>query len=128
MTKSRKVYPTDLNDTEYALIAPYLPEKSPRGAPRQVPWREILNGIFYVVKNGCGWRALPHDLPKWKTVYHYFRQFRLTGLWETINQQIREAIRAQAGRAAQASAMIVDSQSAKSAEDGEKRGFDGGKK
>jgi putative transposase len=128
MTKPRKAYPTDLNDTEYALIAPYLPEKCPRGAPRQVPWREILNGIFYVVKNGCGWRGLPHDLPKWKTVYHYFRQLRLTGLWETINQKVCEAVRQKAGRAAQASAMIVDSQTAKSAEGGEQRGFDGGKK
>jgi putative transposase len=128
MTKSREAYPTDLNDTEWAQIAPYLPEKSQPGAPRQVPWREILNGIFYIVKNGCGWRSLPHDLPKWKTVYHYFRQFRLNGLWETINQKIREAVRLKDGRAAQASALIVDSQSAKSAEGGEQRGFDGGKK
>jgi putative transposase len=128
MTKSRQVYPTDLNDTEWAQIAPYLPEVSKRGAPRQIPWREILNGIFYVVKHGCGWRGMPHDLPNWKTVYHYFRQFRLNGLWEMINQKIREAVRHNAGRNAQASAMIVDSQTAKSAEGGEQRGFDGGKK
>ncbi len=128
MTKSREAYPTDLNDTEWAQIAPYLPGKSQLGAPRQIAWREILNGIFYVVKNGCSWRSLPHDLPKWKTVYHYFRQFRLTGLWERLNHQIREAVRQKAGRAARASAMIVDSQTAKSAEGGEKRGFDGGKK
>ena len=128
MAKSRQVYPTDLNDTEWAQIAPYLPGGSKRGAPRQIPWREILNGIFYVVKNGCGWRGMPHDLPNWKTVYHYFRQFRLNGLWETINHQIREAVRQKTGRNAQASAMIVDSQTAKSAEGGEQRGFDGGKR
>jgi putative transposase len=128
MTKNRKVYPTDLNDTEWAQIMPYLPKRGLRGAPRRVPWREILNAIFYVVRNGCGWRALPHDLPNWKTVYHYFRQFRLSGLWEMINQKMREAVRVQAGRAAQASAMIVDSQTAKSAEGGEKRGYDGFKK
>lgn len=128
MTKPRQVYPTDLNDIEWAQIVQYLPEKSVRGAPRQVPWREILNGIFYVVKNGCGWRSLPHDLPNWKTVYHYFRKFRLCGLWETINQKIREAVRQKADRDPQASAMIVDSQTAKSAEGGEQRGFDGGKK
>ena len=84
--------------------------------------------MFYVVKNGCGWRALPHDFPCWKTVYHYFRLFRLTGLWEQLNTSIREAVRRKAGRQPQASAMIADSQSAKSAEGGEKRGFDGGKK
>ena len=80
MTKSRTAYPTDLNDTEYARIAPLLEPASKRGRPRQIPYREILNAIFYVLKTGCGWRELPHDFPNWKTVYHYFRQFRLYGL------------------------------------------------
>jgi putative transposase len=128
MTKSRQAYPTDLNDTEWEHIAQYLPSKSSTGAPRTVAWREILNGIFYVVKNGCTWRSLPHDLPKWKTVYHYFRQFRIQGLWEIINHKIRETVRQTEGREAQASAMIIDSQSARTAEGGEKRGYDGGKK
>jgi putative transposase len=116
-----------MNDTEWAQIAPYLPEPSSTGAPRKHAWREILNAIFYVVKNGCVWRALPHDFPTWKTVYHDFRLFRKTGVWEQINTAIREAVREKEGRAPQASAMIADSQSAKSAEGGEKRGFDGGK-
>ncbi len=83
--------------------------------------------MFYVVKNGCVWRALPHDFPAWQTVYHYFRQFRLNGIWEQLNTGIREAVRTKEGREPQASAMIVDAQSAKSAEGGKKRGFDGGK-
>ena len=87
-----------------------------------------MNGIFYVVKNGCVWRALPHDFPTWQTIYHYFSMFRRTGKWEALNTVIREAVREKGGRQPQASAMIVDSQSAKSAEGGEKRGFDGGKK
>jgi len=128
MTKSREAYPTDLNDTEWNQIAQYMPDKRPTGAPRTIPWREILNGIFYVVKNGCTWCSLPHDLPKWKTVYHYFRQFRLQGLWEIINHKIRERVRQAEGREAQASAMIIDSQSARTAEGGEKRGYDSGKK
>ncbi len=127
MTKSQQAYPTDLNDTEWVQIAPYPPEPSSSGAPRKHAWREILNAIFYVVKNGCVWRALPHDFPAWKTVYHYFRLFRTTGLWEQLNTEIREAVRKKAGKAPQASAMIADSQSAKSAEGGENRGFDGGK-
>lgn len=127
MTKSQQEYPTDLNDTEWAQIAPYLPEAAPTGAPRQHSWRTILNAIFYVVKNGCVWRALPHDFPAWQTVYHYFRLFRQTGLWEHLNTQIRQAVREKEGRQPQASAMIADSQSAKSAEGGESRGFDGGK-
>lgn len=128
MTKSQQGYPTDLNDTEWLQIAPYLPKASSTGAPRIHGWRTILNGMFYVVKNGCVWRALPHDFPAWQTVYHYFRLFRLNGLWEQLNTAIREAVRQKEGRAPQASAMIADSQSAKSAEGGESRGFDGGKK
>jgi putative transposase len=127
MTKSQQEYPTDLNDTEWAQIAPYLPKPSARGAPRVHSWRRLLNAMFYVVKNGCVWRALPHDFPCWQTVYHYFRLFRQNGLWEQLNTAIREAVRQKEGREPQASAMIADSQSTKSAEGGEKRGFDGGK-
>jgi len=128
MTKSRIAYPTDLNDTEYAQIAPLLEKASKRGRPRTIPYREILNAIFYVLKTGCGWRELPHDLPKWYTAYHYFRQFRLAGLWEEINEHIHKAVREKEGRAAQPTAMIIDCQSVKSAEGGEAIGFDGGKK
>ena len=128
MTKSRKAYPTDLNDSEWALIAQEMPETKTTGAPRRHPWREILNAIFYVVRTGCSWRSLPHDFPDWKTVYHYFRQFRKAGRWARLNQKLRVAVRQAAGREAQASALIIDSQSVKSAEGGEQRGFDGGKK
>jgi len=127
MTKSKQAYPTDLNDTEWTQIAPYLPEPKPTGRPREIPWREIMNGMFYMVKNGCVWRALPHDLPAWQTVYYYFRLFQKSQLWENLNTIIRERVRVKEGREPQASAMIIDSQSAKSAEGGEKVGFDGGK-
>ena len=127
MTKSQQGYPTDLNDTEWAQIAPYLPKPNLCGAPRKHSWRRILDAMFYVVKNGCVWRALPHDFPAWQTVYHYFRQFRQTGRWEQLNTCLRETVRVKVGKEPQTSAMIADSQSAKSAEGGEKRGFDGGK-
>jgi len=128
MTKSRTAYPTDLNDTEYAQIAPLLEKTYKRGRPRTIPYREILNAIFYVLKTGCGWRELPHDLPKWYTAYYYFRQFRLDGLWEEINERVCQTVRKAEGRRAEPSAMIIDSQSVKSAEGGEAIGFDGGKK
>lgn len=127
MTKSNQTYPTDLNDTEWEQIAPYLPEPKITGKPHTVPWREIMNGIFYIVKNGCVWRALPHDLPAWQTVYYYFRLFGKDQVWEQMNTIIREQVRVKEGREPQASAMIIDSQSAKSAEGGEEIGFDGGK-
>jgi putative transposase len=128
MAKSNQTYPTDLNDTEWAQIAPLLPGKKLTGRPREHSWREILNGIFYVMKNGCVWRALPYDFPAWQTVYYYFWLFRNNKLWEQMNTIVREAVRVKEGREAQASAMIIDSQTAKSSEGGEKIGFDGGKK
>lgn len=127
MTKSRIAYPTDLNATEYAHIAPLLP-LSKRGAPRQIPYQEILNAIFYVLKTGCGWREVPHDLPKWQTAYYYFRQFHRYGLWEEINERVCQAVRKTAGRSAEPTVMLLDCQSVKSAEGGAAIGFDGGKK
>ena len=127
MAKPTQTYPTDLNDNEWAQIAQYLPKAKITGRPREHTWRKILNGIFYVAKNGCVWRALPHDLPPWETVYGYFRKFQQTNLWEKLNRVVRERVRIKANKEAQASLMIMDSQSAKSAEGGEKRGFDGGK-
>jgi len=127
MTKSNQAYPTDLNDIEWMQIAPYLPESKATGRPREIAWREIMNGIFYIVKNGCVWRALPHDLPAWQTVYYYFRLFQKNQVWEKFNTLIRERVRVKEGREPQASAMIIDSQSAKSAEGGDEIGFDGGK-
>jgi putative transposase len=128
MTKSRIAYPTDLNDTEYGQIAPLLETTRKRGRAREIAYREILNAIFYVLKTGCGWRELPHDFPKWQTAYYYFRQFRLYGLWEEINERVCQAVRKTEGRRAEPTAMIIDSQSVKSAEGGEAIGFDGGKK
>src|SRR3954469_1749661 len=93
------------------------------------PQRDPKRDLLYVLRSGCQWRMLPHDFPRWPTVYHYFRAWRIDGTWESINRAIRERLRVRLKRDPQPSAGIVDSQSIKtSGVSGEERGYDGGKK
>ncbi|MBV8884685.1 MAG: transposase [Chroococcidiopsidaceae cyanobacterium CP_BM_RX_35] len=78
----RKLYPTDLTDKQWLILAPLLPAAKTGGRPRCVNLREVLKAIFYILCGGCAWRMLPHDFPAWKTVYHYFRLWCITGLWQ----------------------------------------------
>jgi putative transposase len=120
-THARKPYPSDLTDEELALIAPYVPHAKPGGHPEEPPKREILNGIFYVVRNGCAWRMLPHDFPAWQTVYHYFRAWRRDGTWSLIHDLLCGDVREAEGRHRQPGAAIIDSQSVKTTEKGGSR-------
>ena len=113
----RKSYPTDLTDKEWAHIEPLLPVAK-TGRPRTYSHRQMFDAIAYLARTGCSWRMLPHDLPPWQSIYAYFRKLIDDGVWEQINDDLREQLRVKLNRDAHPSVVIIDSQSTKTTEKG----------
>jgi len=115
---TRQAYPSDLSDREWELLEPLIPAPRPGGRPAKYSLREVVNAIRYVLRTGCAWRMLPHDLPPWRTVFHYFRTWRRDGTLERVHSVLRDRLRVAEGREESPSAAIIDSQSVRTTEKG----------
>src|SRR5581483_9640019 len=127
---ARAEYPSDLSDGQWLLVEPMIPPARPGGRPREADMREVLNGLLYLSRTGCQWRAIPHDLPNKSTVRHYYDRFRRDGTWDKVHGALRERVRVAAGREPTPSAAVLDAQAVKSAATAAPGsvGYDAGKK
>jgi len=121
----RKAYPSDLTDAQWALLEPLIPARAEDATHVAYERREIVNAILYVLRSGCPFWLMPHDLPAWGRVYWYVRMWRNEGVWDAVLHSLRKQVRRKLGREAEPSAAVIDSQSIKtSAVRGPEKGFD----
>jgi putative transposase len=108
------LYPSDLTDEEWAILGPLITPGRQAGHPQVLELRRVVDAVFYLLRAGCQWRALPHDFPPWAAVFYHYAKWRRRGTWERINAALRERHRLAIGRQVQPTAAILDSQSVRS--------------
>ena len=125
--KTEVKYSSDLTNRQWQLMRQLLPRRSRLGR-RPIDRRRMINAILYVVRTGCQWRMLPKDFPNWSTVYGVFWRWRNDGTWQKIHDALRAKTRRAVGKKSTPTVAILDSQSIRTAEGGEERGYDAAKK
>ncbi len=126
---TRKAYPTDVSDEEWAFVAPYLTLMTPDAPQRTHDLREVFNAVRWIVRTGAPWRYLPNDFPRWEAVYQQTQRWLKAGAFEAIVHDLRVLLRVAQGRTPQPSAVIFDGRTLQSTpESGTRAGYDGHKR
>jgi transposase len=129
MSTARKSYPSDVSDAEWEFLLPYLTLMRADAPQREHSLRDVFDAVRYVVKTGCQWDFLPHDLPPWTAVYQQARRWVAAGVFEDIAHDLRMILRLVAEREAQPTAAVLDGRTLQSTpESGGRAGYDGAKK
>ena len=129
----RRVYPSDITREQFDLIRDDLTNARKKTNSRKYDPYDIFCAILYLVKEGCTWRALPHDFPKWQNVrYHYDFWARPDGNGISLLQKVMRKLvvkeRDRNDRAPCTTMLIIDSKSIQNADTAGEAGYDTGKK
>ena len=125
----RKAYPSDVTDEEWAFCAPYLTLMKEEAPQRSYPLRVLFNGLRYMVRAGCPWRMLPHDLPPWQAIQQQTLRWIAAGVFEDMAADLRRILRLILERSEEPSAVILDGRTVQSTpESGARAGYDGHKR
>src|ERR687893_2178749 len=126
---TRKAYPSDVSDQEWAFVAPHLALVREDAPQRNHDLREVLNGLRWVVRTGSPWRYVPNDLPPWEALYQQTRRWLSAGVFEAMVHDLRVLLRLLEGRAPDPTAAILDSRTLRSTpESGPRGGYDEAKR
>jgi transposase len=125
----RRAYPSDVTDEEWLFCRNYLELMREDAPQREYSSRELFNAVRYLVRAGCPWRMLPHDLPPWTAVYQQTQRWMQAGCFEAMAHDLRALIRLVSGRRAEPSAAVLDGRTMQSTpESGARAGYDGHKR
>jgi len=126
---TRKPYPSDVSDDEWAFVAPYLTLMKEDAPQREHPLREVFDGARWIVRAGASWRMMPHDLPPWHTVYQQTQRWIKAEVFEDMARDLRMLLRELADRMPEPRAAVLDARTLQSSpESGGRAGYDGHKK